>query len=636
MYGFGRNSRRLRSFNWSTDPHLQSPSLPDMDEYRIRVQIFVGIILVALTILGLRLVNLQIVDASEYTGASRSTAVREKRVIPARGAVVDRNGVILVDNEPSYTITLTPRHFNPGRAGLLAQLLGVPDSLVVARLQEARARSAYQPHRAFREVPFPVFSRVVENLYRLPGVAYEIEQRRRYPARATAAHALGYIREIADAELERMKVRNYRQGDLVGKTGVEKQYEEYLRGNLGSEFKLVNIHGLEVEAYRQGQEDVPPVSGHDLYLHMDSRVQALAESLFVGKRGGAVAIDPKTGGIIAMVSKPDYDPELFTQAVDAETWNYLTASKAKPMLNRATMNLFPPGSTWKPFMALMSLQEGNINLNSRVHCPGGHPLGGGRFFRCMKVHGSLNVIEAIQASCNTFFFEMMMRTNVNTFSKYAHWFGFGENAPTDIMEQTPGLIPDSSYFNRTYPQGWTVGYSINLGIGQGNMGVTPLQLARYVAAVANGGTLHPPHLVDRMVHPETGDVLRPKLPPSQKIPIDKEYFDIVRFGMRRMMEAGTGRGMQIPGISAGGKTGTAQAPGGMRDNSLIIMFAPWDDPQIAVAVEVENAGFGASAAGPIATLMVEMYLTGQIAPTPQRQALLQRALMARSQPLPES
>ncbi|MFQ5572026.1 MAG: penicillin-binding transpeptidase domain-containing protein, partial [Rhodothermales bacterium] len=359
-------------------------------------------------------------------------------------------------------------------------------------------------------------------------------------------------------------------------------------------------------------------------------------SLFVGKRGAAVAIDPRTGGIIALVSKPDFDPAIFSKAVDQATWNYLNNSPEKPLYNRATMNLMPPGSTFKPFMALMALAEGLITLrgeNSTVFCNGGHPVGRGRFFRCLGVHGPQNVRNAIKNSCNTFFFEMARRADVNTLKKYAGLFGFGVNAPTDIAEQTPGLIPDSAYFNQLDPN-WDIGYSMNLGIGQGNMGVTPLQLARYIAAVANRGTLHAPHLVDYLRHPETGEIIRPDLPPPELIPIREEYFDVVRDGMRLVMEEGTGVLAQIPGIPSAGKTGTAQAPGGMEDHSVFVLFAPFDDPQIAIAVQAENAGEGAQAAAPIASLMAELYLKGELPDSYEVRFRMNRALNARSQPLP--
>lgn len=603
-----------------------------MYDYKIRGRVFIGIIVVAMGLLSLRLAQLQLVQTDDYIIESESNALRERRVLPARGAIYDRMGRALVNNEPSYTVTITPHIFDRDKIPLLADLLEVPDSVVSARFTELRRYSAFQPGKAFRDVPEDVFSRVAENFYRLPGVGYDQDFRRRYHTDATAAHVLGYVREITDNELVRLGERGYRQGDLIGKSGLESRYEPSLRGQLGSEIKVVNVHGLEVKSWQDGAFDNAPKSGYDIHLGLDADLQALAESLFVGKRGGAVALDVNSGEILALVSMPDYDPDVFTEAMDPETWNHLITSPEKPLYNRATMNRLPPGSTWKPFMALMALQEGKITPTEHIHCPGYHPLGGPGVFRDMHVHGSIAVEEALEQSCNTFFFELMMRTDVEVFSRYARMFGFGQRVSTDIGEQGAGLIPDSAYFNQRFP-GWGPGFTINLGVGQGDMGVTPLQLARYTAAVANRGMLYTPHLVTRMVHQETGETLYPKIAAPQKLPIDEAHFDVVRNGMKRVMEDGTGEWIQIPGIPSGGKTGTAQAPNDREDDSVFILFAPYDNPQIAVAVQVENAGFGAVAAGPIGSLMAEQYLAGSISSSPARQWVLQSVLAVRSQPL---
>ncbi len=613
-----------------------------LEEYRGRVRIFVSVICVVLGILGARLAYMQIVDVDTYARESRNNAFREILVRPARGAIYDSEGRLMVDNQPTYTVQLTPRYFKRRAGGgrfdfdsskvqLLADLLAVPDTTVWRKLGEAVRRNPDAPTNSFPETPFEAFGRVQENLFELPGVTYEISQTRRYHTAARASHALGYISEINGKELERRYKDGYRRGDLLGRTGVERNYELYLRGKLGTEFRLVNAHGLDIGSFQDGANDSEPISGYDMVLALDSDVQALAESLFVGKRGGAVAINPQNGEIIAMVSYPDYDLSIFTRSFSRETWRYLNESPEKPMYNRATQSRQPPGSTWKPFMALMSLQEGTITPTSLVTCGGGHPLGRGRFFRCMHNHGTINVTEAIQHSCNTFFFEMMYRSDVETFARYAHYFGFGQKKPTDVAEQTPGLIPDSSYFDRKFGGHWNLAW-MNLGIGQGDIGATPFELAQYTSIVANGGTRYPPHLIRELRHAETGETVEPTLPAPFHVPIEKQYFDIVRNGMRLVMEAGTGRSVQIPGILSGGKTGTAQAGPGRKDNSVFIMFAPYDNPQIAVAVQVENAGFGATAAAPIASLMAEKYLTGTI--SPQRRALAQRVRGVQSQALP--
>ena len=597
-----------------------------MEETRFKVKVIIVSVLLVIGILALRLAQLQLVEASAYSGETRSMAVREKRVTPARGAVYDRNGVLMVDNEFTYTITITPRYFDTTKISFLADLLEVSDSLVERKLEEARAWSSFRPSRSFPEVPFHLFSRLQENFYLLPGVAYEEEQKRRYLTNAHSTHVLGYTREISASELEQRKADGYRQGDLIGKSGLERSYESMLRGQYGSELRMVNVHGLEVGNYLDGEADIPPTSGYDLYLTIDSKIQTFAESLFVNKRGALVALDPNSGEILAMVSKPDLDPDIFAKSMTANEWYELTSQEGTPLFNRATMSMMPPGSTWKPFMSLMALEDGLITPDQKIYCGGGHPIGRGRRFRCLGVHGSIDVRTAILKSCNTFFFEVMRRADVNTFKRYANMFGFGATSDTDIGEELPGLIPDSSYYNRTYPRGWTVGYSMNLGIGQGDMGVTAMQLARYVSAIATKGRLPLPHLVKKLDHPEMDSVFIPHVQPPMQLPIKREYFELVQESMANLMQIGGGMYFQIPNVSSAGKTGTAQAPGDRDDHSLFIMFAPVEDPKIAMAAIVENGGFGGRQAGPLASLVAEMYLNGSISESPNRRWQMHRIL----------
>ncbi len=594
------------------------------------------VIFVSLGLLAGRLFELQVIGRGDAQEVSRGNALRTLTVMPARGAIYDRHGVLMVHNEPSFSVTLTPRYFDNGKVTLLAEHLGVTDSVVLARLAEARAWASYRPSLSFRNVSYDQYSHIQEDLFRLPGVAEIVSQKRRYPSEARASHALGYIDEIRRDELEdSLYSGRYRQGDIVGRTGVERAYEARLRGIPGKAQRVVNVYGLEVKPYADGQGDEPAVSGYDIHLAMDAGVQALAESLFVNKRGAAVAIDAQTGGIIALFSAPDYDLNIFSGGIVQKDWVAVNTHPDKPLYNRASMNQMPPGSTWKGLVALMSLDTGlidSVGPNSTVYCAGYHPLGGGRIFRCLGQHGQQDVVHAIQNSCNSFFFEMGRRMEIGTFRRYANMFGFGMHAPTDIREQTPGLIPDSSYFNRAYVH-WGVGTVMNLGIGQGDMGVTPLQLARYIAAIGNGGYLPEPRLVDYLAHPATGDTVH-IAPEPTRIPIDTAFFNIVRYGFRRVMENGSGRMAQIPGIPTGGKTGTAQAPGGMEDHSVFVMFAPYDNPRIAVAVQCENAGGGSLCAAPIASLMAERYLKGHLPDSPQVRLRLNRALTAKSEPLP--
>ena len=631
-----------------------------MHDYK--VTIFLITILLSLGLLGTRLFGLQIVGRGHHQEIARGNALRTLRVMPARGAIYDRHGVLLVHNEPSYTVTLTPRFFDESKAPLLAEHLGVDAAVVRAKLDEARRWTSYRPSRSFTNVPYEQYSHIQEDRFLLPGVDKIISQRRHYTLVARASHALGYVNEITREELGTGPIKggsplcdslvqatftqraelatapaatSYRQGDILGRTGVEQTYESCLRGIPGSALRVVNVHGLEVKSYLEGKGDRVPTSGYDIHLALDAGVQALAESLFISKRGAAVVLDTDTGGIITLLSAPDFDPTLFSGGIDPEHWQTIRSHPDKPLYNRASMNQMPPGSTWKPFMALMALDTGIIDTagtNSVVYCGGGHPIGRGRIFKCLGRHGSQNAMQAIQNSCNTFFFEVARRMEINTFRRYANMFGFGLHAPTDIPVQTPGLIPDSAYFKRTYVQ-WGTGTVMNLGVGQGDMGVTPLQLARYIAAVGNGGYLPEPHLVSYLANPATGDTIR-VAPRSVHIPIDSSYLSIARRGLRLVMEAGSGRMAQIPGIPSGGKTGTAQAPGGMQDHSVFVMFAPYDDPRIAVAVQCENAGGGSRCAAPIASLLAERYLKGHLPDSPQVAFRMNRAQNASSEPLP--
>ena len=593
-----------------------------MDEYRLRVRIYAGVVVTLLVILGLRLGQLQLVGG-DVEDVAEGNAVRERAVEPARGAIYARDGTLLVDNRPTYTIMLTPRYFDPSKTGLLADLLGVADSVVTNKLEAAREWSAFRPSRSFREVSFDTFSRVQEHLYELPGVSHEIELRRRYHTEAQATHALGYVREIGDQALAQRADRGYRPGDYIGKTGIEAAYESELRGERGSEFVLVNVRGTEVMPYRNGREDEPPEGGYDLHLTLDHEVQALAESLFVGKRGAAVALDPDNGEIISFVSKPDFDLSLFTRSVSTSVWDSLRSTPADPLFNRATQSGFPPGSTWKPFMSLVALEEGIVSANETLNCPPGYRIGRRVFHNHgMKDEGRINVKKALEVSCNTFFYQVMDKMTLHTWHHWATEFGFGQRVPLQVGRQSAGLIPDSSYFDRVYGR-WTNGYTINLGIGQGDMSTTPLQLARYTAALANEGTLVTPHFVRRLVDPNTGATRQPDVAPPDSIPIPERHFETVQKGMHRVMTDGTGKWVQIPDIPSAGKTGTAQNPHG-EDHSLFIMFAPFDDPEIAVAVAIENAGYGATAAAPIASLMAEQYLKGEIADTWMRRHWIKR------------
>jgi penicillin-binding protein 2 len=590
----------------------------DREPSGLRLKIYAAAVLLIIGLLMGRLVQMQLLGQDQYTEEAYGNAVRQKISEPARGLIYDRNGALLVDNQPTYTVLVTPRYFNEAELPLLVRLLGVDDSLARVRYDRLVQRSRYQSGVLFDRIPFEAFARVQEQSWRFTGLNFEIGQRRRYHTDANAAHVLGYLREITDRQLDLMRQQGYDLGMIVGQTGVEREYETVLRGRPGREFVLVNTHGMEVSRFRGGEDDIPPQSGFELHLTLDSRVQALAESLMYRKRGGVVALDPRTGGIIAMVSAPDYDPEGWTGRMSQEFVDHVMRNPLQPLFNRATQMSQPPGSTWKVWMSLWALEEGMINENTRLTCGGGYSLGG-RVFRCLGVHGSISVRDAIRVSCNTFYYRLMndtingRRMDLTTWSQWARRFGFGTLAPMDYPDQATGLIPDSSYFNRVFPAGWGPGYTINLGIGQGNMGVTPLQLARGTAAIANGGTLVDPHFVSHLINPDTGERIEPAHR-GRPTGASERNLRIVQEGMDMVVEAGTARRVSLAdrGIAIAAKTGTAQNPHG-ENHSVFIAYAPADDPQIAVGVIIENAGYGGTVAAPIASLMIEQFLLGDVA-----------------------
>jgi penicillin-binding protein 2 len=583
-----------------------------MDEGRSRLRIFMVLVVFILGILMLRLGKLQILERSSHTGQSVNNAVREWRVQPPRGRFYDRDGVLMVDNEPRFTLFVTPRYFKEETIPLLATLLGAPDSLLFGRYQKA-AKNPFHRAPIQVDVSFEELSRVLEQRHNLPGIDYEITQKRTYLTDARMTHAMGYVREISESALEAHRDEGYVWGDPFGQGGLERQYESEVRGVPGSDFKMINIKGQVVAEYLDGREDRAARNGLDLNLTIDSGLQAFAESLFVNKRGGVIALDPRNGEVLAMHSAPDYDLELFTHRLDPQVWDSIRTHKDRPLFNRVTQSQFMPGSTYKPLIALLALAVAEIDGAYEFYCGGGHPLGGGRIYKCLDSHGSINVVEAIKYSCNTFFFEMMRRIDVNTLHRLATTMGFGQRPYLDIAinEVAVGNIPDSTYYNTLFPRGWTQGNVMNLGVGQGEGEVTLIQLARYMAAIANGGTLVTPHLVRNMVDPETGAQAVPEMPDPVRLELNQTYLQLLREGMRRVV-AEQSWWLDIPGVSSIGKTGSAQNTRGDEDDSVFIMAAPADNPEIAIAVFVENAGFGSGAAGRIGSFMVERYLTGRV------------------------
>ncbi len=565
------------------------------------------VILLVFSIFFGRLYQLQLIYEEEYGKKSEENSIRVISTEPVRGYIYDQNGMRVVDNRPAFTVTIMPFEFEKKTVSRLAAILALDPEVVLERLKKGELYSRFAPVKIKRDIDFRTLSALAEQRDRFPGVSYQSESKRYYPTPARATHTLGYTKEITEQQL-RMLGKEYRQGDVVGSTGLEAQYENALRGKKGHQFSTVNAYGQVIGSYDDGNLDLLPEEGRDLILTMDFGLQTVAESLMANTRGALVALDPKDGGILALVSMPDYDLSLFSGVTPPGVWKNLNSDTSAPLFNRATMTRYPPGSTFKMVLALAALESNAVSASRRVNCTGVFYVGR-RPFRDLHVHGSVNMVEAIQKSCNVYFYELMLKTGLDPWYNMGREFGFGDRTGIDIYEENAGLLPSTAYMNRRYGEkGWTKGYLSNLGIGQGELGVTPLQMASYAMAIANRGIYHQPHLVQAII--DRGISREDRLSyETQVMNVRPESWEVIREGMRRVVEepGGTGGLARIKGIPSAGKTGTAQNPHGL-DHAWFVGFAPLENPKIALAVLVENAGFGGTAAAPIAGACMHHYL----------------------------
>lgn len=563
----------------------------------------------AFIILTGRLVQLQLVNPERFDKESEKNSVKTIITTPARGLIFDRNYKLLVDNKPSYSVTVTKKEFDTSNINLVSSLLQIDPYELRSSLKDIEGTNRFIPTKIARDVDFKVVSFIEENHDLLRGIDYKIEPIRLYPNNFRASHMLGYINEISKEKLKNQIGDYYNQGDVVGVTGLEAGYESYLRGEKGFQFILQDSKGREVGSLNEGKNDVKAISGYDLILSIDADLQSYAEQLLGTRKGAIVAIDPNNGEVITLVSKPDFDLNEFSGKIPPEIWNRLNTDPDKPLFNRATMTRYPPGSTYKMVSALASLQEGIMKMNSTLYC-GGSFRYGDRVFGDHGAYGSIGFVKSIESSVNVFYYQLVLKIGFNNWTKYGKILGFGQKPELDIPEQTAGLLPSEEYFNKVYgPKGWTQGYVVSLGIGQGELGVSPLQMADYCAILANSGTFYQPHLVKFLKNPNSGE-LTPVSYKKRDVGIDKQYFDIVRKGMYNVVNAyGTAHSIHTSLVDIAGKTGTAQNPHG-KDHSWFIAFAPYDNPKIAICVMVENAGFGAAVAAPIAQRIILKYLFG--------------------------
>ncbi|HEY9166806.1 MAG TPA: penicillin-binding protein 2 [Candidatus Kryptonia bacterium] len=574
---------------------------------RARSVIMRGVVTVALLAIVIKLGDMQLMNEVVYGKKSESITTRIFVQQPLRGEIFDRNGKVLVENDPAYEVSVIPFEFKDSQIPAFSTLLQMDSSDISRRIQIGTQISPYFPVRLKRDISFATLSSIEEHLKEFKGVYFDIDPKRVYIGKARAAHVLGFTKEISEQQLETLG-DYYKPGDIVGYTGLEASYETILRGQKGLKYLAVSASGQVMGSYEEGKIDVAAKDGNDLYLTLDEGLQAKAESLLVGQRGAVVALDPNNGEVLAMVSAPDFDPDVFSGYTSKDEWDALMNNQDHPLFNRATMSVLPPGSTFKMVLASAALQEGIADESYTIHCTGVFYYGG-RAFRCHGVHGTVNIIDAIEKSCNVFYYNLMLKVGLDTWTKYGQMFGFGEKTGIDLKEESPGVLPSRDYFDTVFGKnGWTNGYLVSLGIGQGELSCSPIQMAAYTMALANYGHYYQPHLV-RYVRDRNNDKIYYTQYNDRTIPISKEVFDQVREGMYLVVNgsAGTGRVAAIPGVLVAGKTGTAQNPRG-KDHAWFISFAPYEHPKIALAVLVENAGFGGSIAAPISKALIEYYL----------------------------
>ncbi len=571
---------------------------------RRTILVLLGLVFAAFFV---RLIQLQVLYVEELGKKSEENSVRTIPREPVRGYIFDRFGHLVVDNRPAFTVTVMPFEFSRTEIPSLAHLVDLDVPFISERLQKGEEYSRFAPVKIRRDIDFRMLSQIEENREQLPGVDIQVESKRMYGTGGRISHLLGYLKEVTEQQLKTLGP-DYVPGDVVGSAGLEGRYETALRGTKGTELSLVNVRGQIVGSLDKGIHDRPPVDGRNLILTLDADLQFCAESLMTDRRGAVVAIDPRDGGILAMASKPDYDLALFSGITSADLWRDLNEDEAKPLFNRATLTRYPPGSTFKMILAIAALENNIVSPSWTVSC-GGVFRFGNKPFKDLHVHGLTNMMRAIQVSCNVYFYQLMLRTGLDNWAEIGRQFGFGRATGIDIAEESPGLLPTTGYMNKRYgPNGWTKGYTVSLAIGQGELGVTPLQMACYAMALANQGNYHQPHAVLGIVNRETNRV-DTLMTSTRTITLKPSTWSLVREGMRRvvMEPGGTGGMARIPGVQVAGKTGTAQNPHG-KDHAWFVGFAPFDNPVIAICVLVENAGFGGSYAAPIAARCMERYL----------------------------
>ena len=616
-------------------------------QFQLRIGIAGVAVVIAFLLLAARFVYLQVVQHDIYRAKAEDNRISIVPVPPNRGLIVDRNGLVLARNYSGYTLEIFPRRVRSveGSIDELSELIEITprDRRLFKKLVAETRNAESLPIRT--RLSDEEVAKFAANRYRFEGVEIKGRLFRQYPYGDVASHALGYMGRIDQADQARLEEdgvdANYRGTDYIGKAGVEASYQHELHGTTGFE---------RVEIDAAGRSKLPPLSrtpsqpGNNVALTLDMTLQQVAENAFGERRGALVAIEPESGGVLAFVSKPGFDPNLFVDGIDPQSWAELNNSIDKPLNNRAIAGMYPPGSTFKPFMALAALELGKRTPRSTIHDPGYFDFGGRRFRDSRPGgNGVVDLYKSIVMSSDTYYYQVANDLGIDAIAGFMKHFGFGERTGIDLQGEASGVLPSPEWkmkrFKRPEQQKWYAGETISIGIGQGYNAYTPIQLAQAMATLANGGAMYRPHLIAYVDDPRTGE-RRPVEPELvHRVPVRRDHLEFVKRALAGVNKEGTAaRSFANAPYTSGGKTGTAQLIGikqnekyeeskvaeRLRDHSLFIAFAPLENPKIALSVVVENGGFGARAAAPIARTVLDYYLLGKLPqgmqePTPENE-----------------
>jgi penicillin-binding protein 2 len=596
------------------------------DAFINRKYVITALVILASVVLLIRLFIIQVVKSS-YRMSADNNVLRYITQYPARGLIYDRNGKLIVYNQAAYDIMVVPAQTTQIDTSGFCNLLGISPEIFRKQLRTAINYSRRAPSVFLKQVSNETYARFQEKMFMYPGFYVQPRTLRKY-SKPVASHVLGYVSEVEEGVIK--KNPYYKPGDYIGKSGIEESYEKELRGKRGVKIFLVDVFSRIKGSYAGGKMDTLAVQGSDIVSGLDLDLQAYGELLMKNKRGSIVAIEPQTGEVLTLVSTPNYDPALLVGRVRSDNYSILSADTLKPLFNRALMASYPPGSTFKPIIGLIGLQAGVITPTTLFACHNGY-----LFLACHSHASPLSLVDAISTSCNAYFLQTYRRVLENPYyntvgdaykkwKEYLNEFGFGSKLGTDFVNELSGFIPATEYFDKYYGKNrWKALTVISMGIGQGEVGVTPLQMANMTAAIANRGYYFTPHIVKSV---GSDHAIDSRFTTKHEIHIDAANFESIILGMEAAVNRGTSTVAAMKDIIVCGKTGTAQNPHG-KNHSVFIAFAPKDNPKIAIAVFVENAGFGATYAAPIASLMIEKYLRGEITNKTREENMLNLDLM---------